>query len=65
MKLGMINKLAIVCDKCVLNSLHRNSSRLAIVTRKTTIEIENLNGEGVVRAQVASLKKSISRFDNA
>ena len=43
MKLGMVDKLTIV-HKLALHSLHRNITRLAINTLKTTVKLENMYG---------------------
>ena len=45
MKIRMVNRPTII-NTFVLDTLHQNITRLAIITGKTTGKIENLNGEG-------------------
>ena len=45
MKIRMVNSPTII-NTFVLDTLHQNITRLAIITGKTTRKIENLNGEG-------------------
>ena len=45
MKLGRVNKLTNVNIFCSSYTLPGNITRLAIITRKTTIKIENLKGK--------------------
>ena len=46
MKLGRVKKQTIR-KRFFLHSLHRNFTRLAVITQKTTIKVENLEGGGV------------------
>ena len=43
MKLGMVNKSTIL-NTFVLHTLHRNITRLAVITRKTNINLGVLKG---------------------
>ena len=45
MKIGMVNKLAIM-NRFVLHNLQRNVTHLAVITRKTNIKIDVLKGGG-------------------
>ena len=45
MKLGRVKKQTIR-KRFFLHSLHRNFTRLAVITQKTTIKVENLEGGG-------------------
>ena len=45
MKIGMVNKLAIM-NRFVLHNLQRNVTHLAVIARKTNIKIDVLKGGG-------------------
>ena len=47
MKIGMVNKLTIM-NRFVLHILQRNITHIAVITRKTNINIDILKGGGKV-----------------
>ena len=51
LKFGMVNKSTTV-NRFVLHTLHRNSTHLAIITRKTNIKLGILKGGNWKRAHV-------------
>ena len=47
MKIGIVNKLTIM-NRFVLHTLQRNITHIAVITRKTNINIDILKGGGKV-----------------